>query len=93
MAELHVGDVYTARGTFRNAAGVPTDTTATIRIRKPDGTTSTATPTSEGSGAYHHDIPLDQAGAWQYAFVGTGTVTAAEPGDFYVTRSEVLAGA
>jgi hypothetical protein len=92
MSELHVGDVYTARGTFRNAAGAPTNpTTATIRIQKPDGVTSTATPTSDGAGIYHHDIPIDQAGAWQYAFVGTGAVAAAEPGDFYVARSEVLA--
>ena len=30
------------------------------------------------------------ARGWEYAFIGTGAVTAAEPGEFYVTRSEVV---
>ena len=34
-----------------------------------------------------HVVPL---GVWEYAFIGTRAVTAAEPGEFYVNRSEVV---
>lgn len=35
-----------------------------------------------------HIVPL---GVWEYAFIGTGAVTTAEPGEFYVNRSEIVA--
>jgi len=34
-----------------------------------------------------HVVPLE---VWEYAFIGTGTVGVVEPGEFYVTRSEVV---
>lgn len=89
---LNVGDVHTVTATFRNAAGTPTNpTTASLRIRKPDGTQTSVTPASDGNGVYHYDIALDQVGVWEYGFIGTGAVTAAEPGDFFVSNSQVLA--
>jgi len=60
-------------------------------LRKPDGVETTLAAVSDGAGVYHFDIPIDQVGVWEYAFIGTGAVTAAEPGEFYVTRSEVVA--
>jgi len=35
-----------------------------------------------------HVVPLE---VWEYAFIGKGAVATAEPGEFYVTRSEVVA--
>lgn len=88
---LHIGDLYRVTATFKNTAGTPTNpTTVVFRLRKPDGVETTPAAVSDGAGVYYYDIAIDQVGAWGYAFVGTGAVTAAEPGEFYVTRSEVV---
>jgi len=91
MSTLHIGDVYRTTATFYNAAGVATNPTAvTMKLRKPDGTVSTPTPSSDGSGVYHYDVTIDQDGTWEYSFTGTGTIVASEPGQFYVYGSRVL---
>ena len=91
MASIHVGDLHRVSATFRNAAGVPTNpTSVTFRLRTPAGVVTTPAPVSDGSGVYHYDVNVTQVGRYEYAFSGTGSVVAAEPGDFYVQRARVL---
>lgn len=64
------------RATFETYGTLPTGTGATpssvvCTVRKPDGTSATPSVTG-ASGVYTAKIPLDQPGAWWYAFDGTG---------------------
>jgi hypothetical protein len=81
------GDVVPLEATFRNAAGVATNTTVTLTIRSPDGTVTTPTASNTATGVYHYDLALASnaaAGVWNYRFAGTGTVTATEQDTFVV---------
>jgi hypothetical protein len=88
MSEYDIGDVVRLTATFSNAAGAPTDTTAVLTVKKPDGTSSTPAVTHGTRGVYSSDVPIDQPGVWSYRFVGTGAVTSAGGGRLYVRRSE-----
>lgn len=88
------GDLVPMEATFKNAAGSPTNTTATLTVRAPDGTATTPTPTNTGAGVYHYDYQLAAnapPGVWEYIFAGTGTVTAAERKTFVVEPVSLLA--
>lgn len=75
-------------GTYKDASGNAADpTTATVRVRKPDGSTSAATPTHDGLGAYSYIVTLDMAGVWAYRFEGTGAVATAGERTLIVLRS------
>ncbi len=93
---LHIGDLHRVTATFENAAGVATNPTmVTLRLKKPDGTfvAPNPTPVSDGSGVYHYDVSCTAAGTWVPKWFGSGAVTAAEPGEFYVARDPVGAAA
>lgn len=95
MNNFDIGDLVELKVTFTNDAGVPTDpTTATIRVRKPDGTETSYTggqlthPTP-GNGIYTYNYAPTVSGQHHYFGVGTGTVTSAEEGRFYVKQQAV----
>lgn len=90
MADYDVGDVARLEATFRDTAGVLTNTTVTLTVKKPDGTSSTPSTSNPSTGLYRADISIDQPGVWVYRFAGTGAVTSVEEGRLYVRRSGVL---
>jgi hypothetical protein len=89
-----IGDMIRLSGSFTNSAGTATDpTTVTLKVKDPSGNIDTYTyalseVTKDSTGAYHKDITIDEAGQWYYRFVGTGTVAAAEEGEFEVRDSQ-----
>lgn len=88
-----VGESAPLEATFKNAAGVPTNTTVTMEVRAPDGTVTTPTPTNTGAGVYHYDLAVTQPGLWWYAFIGNGAVTATEQASFYADARYTATGA
>jgi hypothetical protein len=74
--------------------GDPTE--ITFRLRKPDGSLITAkfgvgsTVVREDVGVYYALANLDQDGHWHYRWEGTGAITSAEDGEFYVPPSAVF---
>ncbi len=74
-------------------AGVLTDpTTITLKIKKPDGTSSTYTYaageiTREAAGKYYKDFTLNQVGFWLYRWEGTGTCEAVDENYLQVVPS------
>lgn len=85
---------------FTNLIGMATDPTAvTLVVQKPDGTKLTygwptaganGTLTRESAGRFYADVPIDQAGKWQFRLSGTGAVTAASEGSLRVDRQRVV---
>jgi hypothetical protein len=82
------GDLVRLGNTFTNFAGVGTNpTTVTLTVRDPSGNDSTPSATSDGSGVYHYDLTLDEAGTWYYKWQGTGTIVAVSEGTIIVQAS------
>ena len=74
---------------IKDRNGTPTDaTTITLTMHQPDGTVKTYTPTHDGVGLYHQDIPLtDTTQLGMYQWVMSGTIAATGfgfPGNFDV---------
>jgi hypothetical protein len=85
--EFWIGGVWRVTATFRNAAGVATDTTAVLTVFKPDATTAVlSTTNTPGTGIYVADVPITQSGDWYVHSVGTGAVADAEWSYAYARR-------
>lgn len=96
MNVYQVGDVARLTATFTDSEGTATDpTTVTCYVKRryqmvpetrtytyPDGVEKDAT------GSYHLDVVPDATGIWDYRWVATGAVVAAEEGAFNVPHSE-----
>ena len=83
-----IGDQVRLSALFTNAAGVGTNPTKTLLlVRAPDSDETEPTIVSDGNGAYHYDLSLDEAGKWHWRWVGTGTVETASEGELVVRRS------
>jgi hypothetical protein len=94
MANIYdIGDKVRISCAF-TSAGVATDPTAIVcKVKKPDGTITTATyalsqVSKASTGNYYYDFTIDQVGSHWYRFAGTGTVVAAAEGEFLVRKSE-----
>jgi len=91
MAEYDIGDGIELSATFK-LSGVPTDTTAVLKVLKPSGTVSTpALSNTPGSGIYKATVipAVNEHGTWWYRFSGTGTVQATTEKSFTVKRRKV----
>lgn len=78
--------------TFRNSAGVVTEPTAVkLEVRSPAGVITEHSPTKVSTGVWRYDLFVEESGTWEWAFVGTGTVEAAEEGSFEVGPSHFVA--
>jgi hypothetical protein len=83
--EHDIGDLVRVEAQFADLAGAPADPGAVaLRVRKPDGTVLTPTPTSSVVGTWAHTLSVDISGWWTYRFVGTGVNAAAEEARFFV---------
>ena len=94
MTVCDVGKIVRLGATFTPAGGVPTNpTSVALVVRAPDGAggwvTTSPAPVSEGAGVYHYDYQPAQAGYHTYRWSGTGVVTTAEEGRFYVRPGAV----
>jgi hypothetical protein len=82
-------ELATLTNTFA-VAGVGTNpTTVTLTVTSPSNVVSTPTATSAGSGVYSADVTCDEAGTWQYRWVGTGAATDTEAGDWEVFETDL----
>jgi len=70
-------------------------TTVTLSVEDPSGnvasyTYAAAEITQQATGIYYYEQAVDEAGTWQYRWVGTGDCAAAEEGEF-VARTQITA--
>lgn len=92
---FRIGGVAHLEVTFRNDANAPTDpSTATLKLRFPDGTTQTKATVDlvhsvETPGVYSFDLPLTMSRRHYWEWIGDGDVTGDDAGSFYVFRSPV----
>ena len=88
----HVGDTIRASCTFTDVDGAAADpTTVTLEVKDPSGNVTTLTYaagqiTKASAGNYHCDLAVDEAGVWEYRWIGTGNVAQADQGAFYVLQ-------
>lgn len=89
ILEYDIGDVAQLEASFTDEDGAPADpTTVTATVRDPSGNVSSYIVTSgqiirDGVGAYHLDVPVDEAGDWFASFVGTGAIASIEEVSFF----------
>jgi hypothetical protein len=88
---FYPGSTVTIPGTFRVGTTLTDPTTVTLRIREPDGTTTSylfpAAPViHDSTGEYHADVVVDASGLWGWEWVGTGAAAAVDDGTFYVEQ-------
>jgi hypothetical protein len=92
MNQYDKGQLVRCYGTFSDEAGTTaTDpTTITFKFKNPAGTTTTYVYGTDsqlvkiGTGRYRVDVSGSSAGVWWYRFEGTGTVQAADEGQFLI---------
>ncbi len=90
------GDVVRLSANFTNISNSPTDpTTVVLRIKQPDATVSVVNYPGgdivrDGTGQYHYDLSIAEAGDWYYRFEGSGAVQAASETLFHVHVSNVI---
>lgn len=94
-----VGDLIRCTGTFTNAAGTAVDpTTVTFKVEDASGdVTSYVYDTDpevvrDGTGVYHVDVSIDEAGRWQFRWESTGTGQAAGESEFWIRPAGVGSG-
>ena len=86
-----VGDAATIYAEFTDALGNPTNATVAVSIKKPDGTMMAAPSIANpATGRYEAVVLIDQPGTWNFRWVATGAITAAQEGQLAVRRSKVL---
>ena len=78
MPRYPQGQPITLSTTVKNSSGTLVNAGAlTLTVSKPDATTQAyASPTNDGTGLYHQDIPtadINQLGHYSYKWVATGT--------------------
>lgn len=88
------GDLPRITGAFKNSAGTATDPTGvSFKYKKPSIAAVTLVYLTDNAlvkdstGNYHVDLSITEAGEWYYRWEATGTVQAAEEGQFTVEAS------
>jgi hypothetical protein len=102
IGDLLIVGNHTATGAaaFTVADGTPTDPTAVVlTVQRPDETQlvyawpsagADGTLTRQSAGRLYYLVEMDQDGVWGWRLEGTGAVTAAAQGSFYVEPLNVL---
>lgn len=79
MNTYDYGDDVQLEATITDPAGTPTNpSTIACKVKAPDGTISTPTVSSGGTGIRLATITLNQEGEWSYRFEATGPNVAVE---------------
>ena len=81
MTTYEVGQTITWGLTTYDSAGAPANvgTMGSATITRPDGTTTTVTPSNTGTGTYQAAIASTMAGRWRCQFTGSGANSGALP--------------
>ena len=86
-----IGSAIRLSAEFKDEAGVLADPiNVTLNIKSPSNALTTQSVTKTAVGKYTCVFIPDAFGTWNYRFSGTGNVTAAAEGVFYVDKSQVL---
>lgn len=82
---------------FTNIAAAATDpTTVTFIMREPDGVLTTYVYVTDAelvklsTGNFYVDWPIAKPGRHTFRWIGTGSVAAAEAGEFFARRKEAV---
>jgi hypothetical protein len=95
MSHYNVGDTARISASFKDVAGAAADpTTVELRIKGPDGVTTTYTYAGGGVvkdsvGEYHHDLAFAEAGFYVYQWLSTGVPSLMEEASMYVEASRI----
>lgn len=84
------GQLVRLRASFTNPENnneLTTPSAVLLKILHPNGTETSVTPSSEGTGKFFYDLPLDKAGRWVYRFESSGTYQAAKEKALLVSSS------
>jgi hypothetical protein len=85
------GNIVMLSVAFTSRSGEAVEPTAVqCFIRMPNGTIEKLTPTRDGVGLWHQNITVGSPGPWEYRWVGTGVVTAANESSFWVANSDII---
>lgn len=97
MNNYDVGDEVRCTGTFTDSAGTAQDPNAVLfAYTDPSGATTTYTYgadvqlVKDGTGVYHVDVDVDEAGMWYWRWYSTGTGQAADEGQFLAEDSRFV---
>lgn len=92
MSEWIVGDTTRMVLDVADAAGLPADPgTLTLSIKPPSGAIVVVpNPTRAATGAYHHDLLLDQRGTWYYRWASGAPLPAVAEGSIKVSPSRFV---
>lgn len=89
MNSFDIGDVIRVQCTFK-VGTTPTDpTSTTLTIEKPNGTTSTPSVSSGGTGIKYGDYTAADVGYHHWKMQGTGTAAGVAQGSFYVRQGQI----
>lgn len=91
ISTFDIGALARLTGTYTDINGALVDpTTASVSVKAPDGTVTTATPSKDSTGIYHYDFQTTLWGNHFYRFTGTGAAVGAGDSQFLVKQSPVL---
>jgi len=91
MQRYDPGDSADLRHVVLGLDGQPTDADVAFEITKPDGTSSTVSPTTSSTGVYDVTVPsstLSQLGRYRYEWQVTGNVSDVRAGALYVAEAD-----
>lgn len=86
------GNLVEVKATFTNSmTGIAVEPSVVLfSLRRPDGSIEKPSATNDGTGLWHANIIVGLPGRWRYRWAGTGVVTAATEGAFWVANSEII---
>jgi hypothetical protein len=92
MSDWIIGDTTRMGLDVADAAGLPADPgTLTLSIKPPSGPiVVVANPTRAATGAYRHDLLLDQRGTWYYRWASGAPLPAVAEGSIKVNPSRFV---
>ena len=81
-----VGQMVRLPVTVKDAAGVLTNATMAIEVRRADDTVVAPPPTivNDSTGVYHADVVPDASGPWTWKWTSSGAVVGVHTGQFFV---------
>lgn len=90
MLIYDIGDTVRLSAITSDSAGTASDpTTVTCSVRDPVGNVTALSVTRDSTGHYHADVSPTVSGEWDYRWLGTGALTVAEEGSFYIRVRKV----
>jgi len=96
MNTYDVGDRIRLTAAFTSGGVAADPTTVTVRVKDPSGNTASYVygtdleVVKDGTGNYHMDVTIDEAGIWGFRWASTGVVVTAEEKSFRIRPQAVV---